>query len=295
MRTTIDFYTMLRFTYETGNRGERRYPFKTGWRKLPGGLIEHPKGGNWILELEGRPPLTVNSGEALVVPQGVSHRLTMTGAKIMRTDWMLVSFDGLPGMDLLSIIKVPPILPRSAGNKLSGFMARLRALNAAIMQGDLAALARCQAIGFQILDVLLNYAEVRRLAPVHPEFKRLLPVLYYVEANLDKPIAINDLARQASLSPSRFHGVFKRLLGVSPMAYVLNSRLRMAQRLLMTGSRQIKEVAELTGFSSPYYFSRAFHQHLKTTPTAFLRDPHWNVPSSNITVNLRKMIRGRNL
>lgn len=198
MQTIIDFYTMLRFIYEGGNYGERRHPHQNPWRKLPGGLIERPEGGNWILELEGRPPLTAHSGEALVVPQGVNHRLTMAGAKTMRTDWMLVSFDGLPGMDLLTIIKVPPVLPHSAGNKLSGFMARLRELKTVIVQGDLMALAQCQTIGFQILDVLLNYAEVRRLAPVHPEFKRLLPVLRYVEANMNKRILINDLARQAS-------------------------------------------------------------------------------------------------
>lgn len=280
MRTIIDFYTTIRFTYEGGKHSARRYPCQIPWRKLPGGLIERPEGGNWILELEGQPPITVHSGEALVVPRDVCHRLTMSGARIMRTEWMLVGFDGLPGMDLLATCKIPPILPSSAGNRLAGFMTRLRKLRATIAQGDLAALARCQMIGFQILDVLLNYAEVRRLLPVHPEFKRLLPVLQYVEANMDKPIAINNLACQASLSPSRFHCVFKRLLGVSPMAYVLNSRLRMAQRLLMAGSRQIKEVAALAGFSSPYYFSRAFRRHLKTTPTAFLRDPHWSFSKS---------------
>ena len=293
MRTTIDFYTMIRFTYETGARAERRYPFQTSWRKLPGGLIERPEGGNWILELEGRAPITVHSGEVLVVPQGINHCLTMAGAKIMQTEWMTASFDSLPGMDILSTCKVPPILPRPAGNKLSGLMAGLRKLKPAIAQGDVVSLAHCQTIGFQILAVLLDYAEVRHLAPIDPDINRLLPLLYYVENNLDKPISINELARQASLSSSRFHCVFKQLLGVSPKRYIQNARLRFAQRLLMTGSRQIKEVAALAGFPSPFYFSRVFRRHFKTTPTGFSRDPHWSSSLSDKTGNLKKMAAER--
>ena len=276
MPAANDFYSAIRFTYEGGNHAERRSPFHVPWRKLPSGLIERPEGGNWILELEGRSPVTVHSGEALVIPRGVFHRLTMTGARTMKTAWMMASFDGLAGMDILATTKVPLILPAPAGKRLSRLMARLRELNAAIAQGDLVALARCQAVGFHILDILLQYAEVRRLAPADPYLKRLLPVLHHVEAVLDKPISINELARRACLSPSRFHSVFKRLLGAAPMNYVMNARLRLAQRLLISSSRPIKEVAALAGFESPYYFSRAFRRHLKTTPTAFRQDPNWS-------------------
>jgi len=271
-----DFHPVIRFAYEGGNRAERRYPFRVPWRKLPGGLIERPDGGGWILELEGRPAMTVHSGEVLVVPRGVLHRLRMTGAKIMKTTWMMADFDSLTGMDILAASKVPLILPASAGAKLVRLMAKLRELNMAIAQGDLVALARCQAVGFHVLDILLQYAEVRQTAPPDPYLRRLLPVVYHVEACLDKPISINELARQACLSPSRFHSVFKRLFGVAPMNYVMNSRIRLAQRLLISSSRPINEVAALAGFASPYYFSRAFRRHLKTTPTAFRQDPSWS-------------------
>lgn len=280
MWTTSDFRAMIRFSYEGGSCGARRHPCHVPWRKLPGGLIERPDGGNWLLELEGRPPLTVHSGEVLVVPRGVFHRLSMTGARIMQTAWMMISFDGLAGMDILTASRVPPLLPRSAGNRLSELMTRLRGLDAAIAQGDLVALARCHAAGFQVLDVLLQYAEVRRLVPASTDLKRLLPVLNHVEANLDKPISIRELARLACLSSSRFHNVFKRLLGVTPMDYVQDARLRLAQRLLMASSRPIGEVAALAGFASPYYFSRAFRRHLRTTPTAFRRNPNWFRPTT---------------
>ena len=269
------FPLAIRFTYEGGARGERRHPFQIPWRQLPGGQIERPEGSSWILEIEGQSPITVHSGEVMVIPRGIRHRLRMAGARIMHTAWIMACFDGLAGMDLLATAQISPILPRSAGDRLSKLMTAARELNEVVGQGDLAALARLHAVGFRILEILLEYAQIRRLTPIDPELDRLLPVLQHVEANPEKPVSIRDLARQVYLSPSRFYSVFKRVMGVTPMAHVQNARLRLAQRLLIASSRPVGEVAVLAGFASPYYFSRAFRRHFKTTPTAFRRDPNW--------------------
>lgn len=203
---------------------------------------------------------------------------------MMRTVWMMVCFDGLAGRDLLATAQIPPILPRLAGGRLAKLITAALELDSAIGQGDLAALARLHAIGFRILEILLEYARTRNLAPMDPELARLLPVLHHVEANLETPLSIRDLARQAYLSPSRFYSVFKRVLGVTPMAYVQDARLRLAQRLLIASARSVGEVAKLAGFASPYYFSRAFRRHFKTTPTAFRRDSNWfRPPKSRIS------------
>jgi transcriptional regulator GlxA family with amidase domain len=154
-------------------------------------------------------------------------------------------------------------------------MAEARNLNATSNHGDLAAVARLHVVGFQILDVLLQFAQVRSLEPANPDLVRLLPVLHHVEANLGRSLSAGDLAHQACLSPSRFYSVFKRVFGVTPMAYVQNARLQLAQRLLITTTLPIAEVASVVGFSSPFYFSRTFHRCFKSTPTAFRRNPHW--------------------
>jgi transcriptional regulator GlxA family with amidase domain len=211
----------------------------------------------------------------MVIPRGVVHRLRMEGVRTMQTDWMMVNFEGLGGMDLLAAARIPLVLSRSTGRRLSELMAVLRDLDPSARQGDLIALARHQVTGFCILEILLEHAEVRSLAPTDPGLERLLPVLQYVEANLVRPISMASLAKQMSLSPSRFHCVFTRVMGIPPMSYVQDARLRMAQRLLLTSSKPVGEIAALTGFSSPYYFSRFFRQRLKTTPTAFRHDPNW--------------------
>ena len=262
----------IRFSYQAGIRWERRYPVGVGWRVLPHTLACIPDGGNWQLELEGQPPTTVHSGEVMLIHRGVRHRFHMSGAKVMYSTWALISFEGLADMDILAAARVPAVLPRSTGDRVGEVLAEARNLDAAINQGELAALARRQMLGFRLLGILLEHAEVRRLAPANPDLDRLLPALHYVEGHLRGPISMAELARQVSLSTSRFHHVFRQVMGITPKAYIQNARLRLAQHLLITSTIPVGDVAEQAGFVSPYHFSHVFRRQMHTTPTAFRKD-----------------------
>jgi len=285
MRTESSLSVPIRFTYSASGFGERRYPYHLPWRQLPDGLIERPLGGSWNLEIEEQSAAIVHSGEVLVIPRGVRHRMSMLGTRVMHTAWMMVGYDGLAGKDLLAAARIPLVLPRSTGTRLAALMAAVRQLAPATHHGDLAALARLYVAGFQVFEILLQSAQVRNLAPVDPDLDRLLPVLRYVETNLEKPLSTRDLARQAYLSSSRFYTVFKRVFGITPMAYVQDVRLRLAQRLLITTTRPIGEIAMMVGFASPYYFSRTFHRYCRTTPTSFREDPNWFASSADPSID----------
>jgi AraC-like DNA-binding protein len=272
MPTPARLSTDVRFSYEGGNHGDRRHPLRIEWRQLPHGQIESPDGGSWILELEGRAPLTVRSGEAMVLPRGLRHALRTVGPRTMHTTWAMFCFEDLAGQDLLAAARIPPVVPRATGRRLVGLMNEARELDPAVARGELPALARRQSVGFRMLELLLGHAAVPNIAPIDPELARLLPALQHVEANLARPLYASELARQVYLSPSRFHSVFKQALGCSPLAHVRNARLRLAQRLLLATELPVGEIAAQAGFASPYYFSRAFRKHLRTTPTAFRKN-----------------------
>jgi AraC-like DNA-binding protein len=271
--TTGDNLSMeIRFRYEGGSQGKRSRPCEIAWRQLPYALIETPAGGNWILEVEGTAPATVHSGEAMLIPRGVRHRFHMDGPPVMTTTWAFVCFDDPAGRDVLARARIPFILPRPTVTRLVKLMDLFRALDDPIVRGDLGAIARRHRSGFELLEVLLRHAERPQASPVDPELERLLPTLRYVEANLEKPLAVPDLARRASLSPSRFHFVFKRALGMAPLAYVQQARLRFAQHLLLTSEARVADVAAKAGYDSSYYFCRVFRRFLHTTPTKFRQE-----------------------
>ncbi|MEZ5840181.1 MAG: AraC family transcriptional regulator [Hyphomicrobiales bacterium] len=72
-----------------------------------------------------------------------------------------------------------------------------------------------------------------------------------------RPWLVEDLARIAGMSRSRFIDQFRLLVGTTPGAYLEHWRLTLARRELLRGGR-VKSVARLVGFGSAAAFSRAY-------------------------------------
>jgi AraC family transcriptional regulator len=92
----------------------------------------------------------------------------------------------------------------------------------------------------------------------------------FVEAHLDQPLSIGDLATCANLSPYHFARAFKRSTGESPHAYVLRRRIGKAKEALAAG-RSLAETASLCGFSSQSHFTERFRAQTGVTPGQFWR------------------------
>jgi len=71
----------------------------------------------------------------------------------------------------------------------------------------------------------------------------------YVEANLDEKLTLENLSRQAGLSPFHFQRTFKRILGISPRQYVEARRLERVKRSLTNGET-VTESLYNAGFTS---------------------------------------------
>jgi AraC family transcriptional regulator len=86
------------------------------------------------------------------------------------------------------------------------------------------------------------------------------------EAGGGSRLAVEDLAREAGMSPFRFFRAFKATMGAPPHQYVLRRRLERARRLLDHPDARISEVALATGFADQSHFTRAFRRHYGVTP-----------------------------
>ncbi|RZJ13667.1 MAG: AraC family transcriptional regulator [Rubrivivax sp.] len=83
---------------------------------------------------------------------------------------------------------------------------------------------------------------------------------------------VAELAREAALSRSTFFERFSRVLGVTPMDYLLAWRMALAKDLLRRRSGSVADVAERVGYSSASTFSVAFSRHVGQPPTQYARD-----------------------
>jgi AraC-like DNA-binding protein len=78
-----------------------------------------------------------------------------------------------------------------------------------------------------------------------------------------------QLARAAALSRSAFFERFTRVVGLSPMEYLLAWRMAVAKELLRREDLAIGEVAERVGYGAANTFSTAFSRHVGLPPSRY--------------------------
>ncbi|MFA5101493.1 MAG: AraC family transcriptional regulator [Candidatus Omnitrophota bacterium] len=72
-----------------------------------------------------------------------------------------------------------------------------------------------------------------------------------------------------------FRRRFKEETGTTPTEYLIRMRIDNARKLLeqqRTSGAMIKEIARLSGFSDPYYFSRLFKSKIGVSPSYYLTE-----------------------
>jgi AraC-like DNA-binding protein len=99
--------------------------------------------------------------------------------------------------------------------------------------------------------------------------RRAVAAALWIDAHAAEPIALEDAAGEAGLSPFHFLRLFTNVLGVSPHQYLVRSRLRRAARLLADPARPITDVALDVGFGDLSNFVRSFRRAAGVSPRRF--------------------------
>lgn len=121
--------------------------------------------------------------------------------------------------------------------------------------------------------ILVSYQGVARRAP--QVYKgglapyRIKRVTEFIQAHIEEEITLNDLARDAGLSPSHFCSLFRKTLGTTPHQFVLRCRIQHAKSLLTLSGQSILDVALASGFRTHQHFSRIFHRVVGLSPSVY--------------------------
>jgi AraC-like DNA-binding protein len=99
--------------------------------------------------------------------------------------------------------------------------------------------------------------------------RRAVESALWIDANSHKPIALDDAAGQAGISPFHFLRLFSEVLGVTPHQYLVRSRLRHAARRLADDDSPITDIAYDVGFNDLSNFVRTFHRASGASPMRF--------------------------
>ena len=126
-----------------------------------------------------------------------------------------------------------------------------------------------------ILDRIRNDQDrqhVPLMARVGLFHENLIEAAALMEANLEEPLSLDEIADLVGVSRRQIERLFKRYVGEVPTKYYLDMRLRRARSLLLQTAMSVMEVAVACGFQSPPHFSKCYRDLFGHTPSAERRN-----------------------
>jgi AraC-like DNA-binding protein len=135
-----------------------------------------------------------------------------------------------------------------------------------LAEGPASPLGRLALAG-RLVEFLRTVAECARQRASPQVSDDIQNALRLLESRGDEPTSIEELARAAFLSESRFKAKFREQLGMPPWEYMLRRRVERAKRLLAEERLSVTEVAHRLGFSSSQYFATVFRRFTLQRPS----------------------------
>jgi AraC-like DNA-binding protein len=87
-----------------------------------------------------------------------------------------------------------------------------------------------------------------------------------IRGNFEKPLRIQEMARELSMSTSGFHAQFKAVTAMSPLKFQKQLRLQEARRLILDEKLAAGEAGYRVGYYDASHFSRQYKRHFGEPP-----------------------------
>jgi AraC-like DNA-binding protein len=121
--------------------------------------------------------------------------------------------------------------------------------------------------------------------------KQIAPSLRLMHGDPSRSWSLEELAKACAMSRTTFVVRFKKVAGIPPLAYLLNWRMRLAERALREGKTPLSQLAHSLGYTSESAFSNAFKRARGIAPKryrdAVQTDPEPPAPAERVLKGLQ--------
>lgn len=221
-----------------------------------------PLTGGMPLHVGGRAD-TVRDGRGVFLAPQVPHRFRVEG---QGNRFLVVDFTahaaGIPHR----------LLPRLAAGTFFSLAEPARHLvrYLADLGGAPDAATAHHALALLLLEAKPAEPEASTRPPT-PASARVATATAFLDAHLDQPVTVAEVARAAGLSPSHLQAEFRRQIGCGVAEYLRRARLDRAAALLVDGTRPIVDIALACGYADQTALTRALRKERGVTPGALRR------------------------
>lgn len=107
-----------------------------------------------------------------------------------------------------------------------------------------------------------------QLTPYDEQF--IEQMMNFMEENMsNSELTVEDIATALAMGRTVFYKKIKSIIGLSPIDFISEIRIKRAVQIFDSGEQNIAQVAFMTGFDDPKYFSRCFKKQVGITPTQY--------------------------
>ena len=160
-----------------------------------------------------------------------------------------------------------PFLRQAAPGELRGIMDIFRKLQLWSRRPDAASKLRASAALLELLAIWAQPPETHSA----PERSVVLYRNLIEQYAVDPRLSLEAIAARVGMSAEHLSVLFRRELGITPVAYCENLRLARAKELLVSTNWPVTQVSREVGYPDANYFARVFRKATGMTPLAFAR------------------------
>ena len=107
-----------------------------------------------------------------------------------------------------------------------------------------------------------------QITPYDEQFMQ--KVMEFIEEQMDNAeLTIDEFAEHLMLSRTIFYRKLKSIIGLTPVDFIREVRIKRAAQLIDSGEYNFSHVAYMTGFNDPKYFSKCFKKVVGITPSEY--------------------------
>ena len=103
-----------------------------------------------------------------------------------------------------------------------------------------------------------------------PEYLKI--ITNYLDTHFGDPINMGTVCKKFGISQPYLSKLFRKYRQDTFIHYLTKIRIEKAKKLIETSSEiNIKEIAEMTGYQDPFYFSRVFSSYTGVSPSEYTK------------------------
>ncbi|HBI53088.1 MAG TPA: hypothetical protein DDX72_09975 [Ruminococcaceae bacterium] len=223
--------------------------------------------GEGVLEYDGKTE-ELHKGTFVFLPKAKAHGYYPT-TKQWEVNW--IAFDGKGCDDTLAAFGMTGIIAAETDD--TAYMEDIFGKMLTSQKTDI--LYSGYTCSGLVYDYIIGF---RRLFATDADNKKsrqmslLLPALKYMYDNYAEDIPMTYLAQLTGVTHQHFCRLFRSTMNMRPGDYLTHRRIDEAKRLLSENKLSVAEIAEVSGFRDPCYFSTTFKKYVGVSPAAFRKD-----------------------